>query len=221
MFTVKNSKKILAGIGLLATLAYSQPGLAGGLDSDIAWNGFYGGLHIGAGFGDIKGLGALAGVDADDKMSGVVGGVLAGWNVTKNNWLFGVEGDFAGTGISGKINILGVNVSENIRWNGNLRGRIGYLLTPDVLLFGAGGLSIADYNIKTDSLIAGNDSSVFVGWTVGGGIESAALDNVRLRLEYLYADYGSKRMFNSVGGVNVTPSTHTVRAAIIYHFNGL
>lgn len=214
----KPFKRTLFGLSLMAAVSAVQPVSAADLEPVNNWNGFYAGLHIGGGFGDISGLGALAGVNATDSMSGVSGGVLAGWNFVNNDFLFGVEGDFAGTGISGKINILGVNVTEDVRWSGNLRARVGYLVSPNVLLFGAGGLSVADYNIKTNSLIAGNDAATFTGWTVGGGIESVAFDNIRLRLEYLYADYGSKTMFNSVGGVSVSPDIHTVRAALIYQF---
>lgn len=211
--------KLAASASLLAIAIMAQPANAGGLKPAYKWDGFYAGLHLGTGFGDIEGLGALAGVNATDTMSGISGGLLAGWNFTNRNFLFGVEGDFAGTGIHGNINVLGVAVKENITWSANLRGRAGYLLNPNNLLFVAGGLAIADYNIKTNSLIAGNDNATFVGWTIGGGIETTAFDNIRMRLEYLYADYGSTRMFNSVGGVNVSPVTHTVRAAIVYHFD--
>ncbi|HHI82345.1 MAG TPA: porin family protein [Rhizobiales bacterium] len=218
MLYSKNFRNLVAGVSLAAITVMAQPVQAAGMDAVYNWDGLYAGLHLGAGFGDIKGLGALAGVNAKDKMSGVSGGVLAGWNFTSGNFLFGLEGDFAGTGINGKINILGVAVSEDVRWTANLRARAGYLLSPGLLMFGAGGLAIADYNIKTNSIFAGNDSATFTGWSLGGGIESAAFDNIRLRLEYFYTDLGSKRMFSSVGGVKVSSNFHTIRAALIYHF---
>jgi len=219
MLGSKFFKNLITGVSLMAISILAQPVQAADQDPVDNWDGLYAGLHFGGGFGDIKGLGALAGVNATDAMSGVNGGILAGWNFTRDNILFGLEGDFSGTGISGKINILGTNVTEDVRLTANLRGRVGYLLNPNFLLFGTGGLAIADYNIKTNSVTAKNDSATFIGWTIGSGIESAAFDNIRLRLEYLYSDYGSKRMFNSVGGVNVSADAHTVRAAVIYHFN--
>ena len=49
------------------------------------WTGFYAGAHIGAGWSDGGGSG------------GFVGGGQVGFNYQINQWVLGVEGDFAGT----------------------------------------------------------------------------------------------------------------------------
>ncbi len=176
--------------GILAGWNFEQGNWLYGLETDIS---------LGAIEGNIAHLGAI---------TGGTGGSLGSFRRV----------GYAASSTSTSPAFIGVNVHEKIRWSGSFRARIGYLANPDILAFVSGGLALANYNIKTDSSSAGNDNLTFVGWTIGGGFEARLTDNWMARLEYLYSDYGAKTMFNSVGGVDVSPTLHTVRVAIIKKF---
>jgi outer membrane immunogenic protein len=102
--------------------------------------------------------------------------------------------------------------SLNQGWDGSLRGRLGYLVTPWTLLYGTGGMAfgkvsgsltysgtIYDCNnllITCTTPIGSATSSVSfsetrVGYTVGAGVEYQFYGPWSARLEYRYTDLGS------------------------------
>jgi len=211
------SKKLgsCAGTALLIASGFSSAAMAAEPD----WEGFYAGAVAGYQTGDITGLGALAGVDATDKLKGFTYGVLGGYNWQNEDWVYGIEGDISAAGTDGDVDVLGVAVTEDINWVADIRARVGTLISPSTLLYGAGGVSFSDIDINTNSLIAGNDSGNFTGWTAGVGAETRISDNAIARLEYLYTDYGTKSMFAPVGGgVDIAYDLHSIRVAVVYRF---
>ena len=59
----------------------------------------------------------------------------------------------------------------------------------------------------------------FIGWTIGAGIDYAALDNVMLRLEYRYNNYGKKKATTEENLTReVSYSTNDIRLGIAYKF---
>jgi outer membrane immunogenic protein len=131
---------------------------------------------------------------------------------------------------------------------GTVRGRIGVLATPTLLVYGTGGLAYG--GIHSSTLIGqaiagapavpniysafGSVSNTRVGWTAGGGVEWLFLPNWSIKLEYLYYDLGSVtyglsplQNFNSAGtlftsGASVSRARFTgniARAGLNYHFN--
>ena len=82
-----------------------------------------------------------------------------------------------------------------------------------------GGLAVGD--IKSwDAFWPASSSDLRAGWTVGGGIATLLTQNLTLRLEYLYADFGHWRAFDVVPGTPETVSfrTNILRAGIDYTF---
>jgi outer membrane immunogenic protein len=90
--------------------------------------------------------------------SGAVGGVEAGYNwQVGSNWILGIEADFSGSGMSGANSATGpfrgpfgvftqpftqtVTAHQETDWFGTVRGRVGWLATPNLLLFGTGGFA--------------------------------------------------------------------------------
>ena len=203
-----------AGMILLATVTTSMTAMA----QDGDWDGLYIGGLAGYHSGKISGIGQLVGVDETDTLSGITYGVLGGYGVQNDRWVFGFEADVSSANVNGDITVLGIDVTEDLNWAGNLRGRAGYLIEPDWLVYGAAGVAIADYEINTNSLVSGNDSAGFTGWTIGAGTEKIFTDKVNGRLEYLYSNYGSENMFENVSGVDMDTKGHTVRAGIIFKF---
>ena len=86
--------------------------------------------------------------------------------------------------------------TATLNYLGTLRGRLGYLVTPTVQLYGTGGMAYggvtstlavltrraAGTNI-TNLTATFNDSRI--GWTAGGGVEWMFMPNWSAKAEYL------------------------------------
>lgn len=97
------------------------------------------------------------------------------------------------------------SASKSLDYLGTARGKIGYLLTPQLSLYATGGLAYGGVSINTfswqnlsrpaysDEIGPGNSSysQTRVGWTVGGGLEWMASSSWSIKAEYLYYDLGS------------------------------
>ncbi|MFY9628205.1 MAG: outer membrane beta-barrel protein, partial [Methylocystis sp.] len=149
--------------------------------------------------------------------SGFIGGGQIGYNYQfYNNFLVGLEADIQGiAGSSGTTNaglasgpvsgfpannyVASLQTTKNIGYLGTVRGRIGYLVTPTLLVFGTGGLAYGGATLTTTlwENIAGpsallpyggssNYSDTLAGWAAGGGVEWMFLPNWSAKLEYLY-----------------------------------
>src|SRR5262245_38233162 len=123
------------------------------------------------------------------------------------------------------------------QWFGTLRGRLGVLPSPTVLLYITGGLAYGE--LKTDLLLSGftpfgvpvsvaaSQKDTKAGWVVGGGIEGRLWDNWTGKLEYLYMDLGeaSGSIINTAAGSGAPWSSsrfhdNILRAGINYKFGG-
>lgn len=92
-----------------------------------------------------------------------------------------------------------------MNWFGTVRGRVGFLAAPGVLLYGTGGFAYGEVERRADldgftnaggfGPFSGNfdNKSTKTGWTVGGGVEwklPGAWSAVSVRAEYLYMELG-------------------------------
>jgi outer membrane immunogenic protein len=177
------------------------------------WTGIYGGVH--AGF-----IQANINVDARTRLiegepttdtlnlgyerdvDGFVGGALGGVNFQAGNFVFGLDMDFGGVAADGEGTAHIGTTEDNIRfehgidWNAHVRGRLGFALDR-VFIYGAGGLAVADFDVKSNrSLQSDNDlddGGHATGWSAGGGLEYAVTDNILVRAEYLHDEYTEER----------------------------
>jgi outer membrane immunogenic protein len=146
------------------------------------------------------------------KMNGGLGGLQAGYNWQVNNWVWGIEGDFQGTGERGgstfcfrlttePCGIATGTADYKLRWLGTLRGRAG-VAWDRVLVYATGGLAVgqihADYTdgvaaglLTPATVVVGSHNVTRAGWVIGAGIESALGDNWSVKVEYLHVDLGS------------------------------
>ncbi|MDE2376533.1 MAG: porin family protein, partial [Bradyrhizobium sp.] len=128
------------------------------------WTGFYVGGNVGYSWGRARntetisnfatGAALFTGTSSND-VNGVIGGGQIGYNWQMQNWLFGLEADFQGSGEKGSSNLVCVGCNDNgtditstltqkLTWFGTFRGRVGVLVTPSVLLYGTGGLAYGE-----------------------------------------------------------------------------
>lgn len=120
----------------------------------------------------------------------------------------------------------------------DLVGRVGYLVTPRINVYGSAGLSALNVDVSatcpadTDfcNPSAGTQhnsaSDTLTGWTVGVGAEMSVMANILVRLDYKYADYGTFG-FNGLPaqpGISfgftsdVSPTSSTVTLGAAYKF---
>ena len=213
----KPSCLLLAGAAMLAS---ASPALAAG-----DWSGPYVGAHLGYGWGhpDYREP-DYPEYNANPKIDGVTGGLLAGFNHQHGALLLGVEGDVGLADLSqgADANPLHLNdTAFDYDWTAHARIRVGYV-TGQTLVFGAGGLSAA--RVTVDNVAAGWDekTSTRIGWTLGGGIEQRVSRHLAVRIEYLRDDHHRREHMFRNGGLAYlgrwTPRINVLRTAITLGF---
>jgi outer membrane immunogenic protein len=207
-----------------------------------SWTGFYAGLNLGYGWSTDQSA-VVSGNDPSSQLflsvsrpnantsalnsNGILGGLQLGYNYQfAPSWLLGFETDFQFSNLndstSAAFSLAGFPFSsaahQDINWFGTVRGRLGFLITPNWLVYGTGGFAYGrverSYAFVNNSGItviggtltcvansvcaAGTTTDTRGGWTAGGGFEYL-LPTVRIlnhdttvKLEYLYVNLGSQ-----------------------------
>jgi outer membrane immunogenic protein len=191
-------------------------------------------------------------------LDGIVGGGQIGYNWQMQRGVFGLEADIQGTdekgsrsftcGIGvctpplGNFNALvlpgpavPVTLNQKIDWFGTVRGRIGYLVDPRVLIYATGGLAYGEVGSSATIGVVptafGTVTNTHVGWTAGFGIEGAIGGNWTARLEYLYVDLGTVNgsFLTTIGGLgggalssnySSRVTDNVLRVGVNYKFGG-
>ncbi len=213
------------------------------------WSGIYFGGQVGAGmmndtFTQSTTTALLnAGTAIQTNPWAVVGGGDAGFNIEFAPVVIGFEGTWmasaqSGTQVQPSLSpTISVNETSASHWYATATGRIGYAAN-DVLLYAKGGAAWMRVTY-TEQTAAGaimamqsiNDTRS--GFTVGGGIEYGLNENLSLKLEYDFLDFGTKNYnfnnlsFTPVGGVptavalpaSVKSVTNMLTAGVNYRFN--
>ncbi|WP_167398712.1 outer membrane protein [Methylosinus sporium] len=227
------------------------------------WTGFYVGLNAGytwdesssvaVSSGSIAPFNPIVGIAGSGllgtSIDGFIGGGQIGYNYQfANAFVAGVEADIQGVAgsNSGTSSVAAfgpltstISASKSIDYLGTVRGRLGYLITPSLLVYGTGGLAYGQANLSSSVFqavggLVGTSSSAFsdtrVGWAAGGGVEWLFLPKWSAKVEYLYYDLGtvSTSSVISFTGIPTPVATtsssarfngHVVRAGVNYHFN--
>jgi len=145
-----------------------------------------------------------------------VGGGQVGLNWQTGSLVYGLELDLQAFNLAGNrsgtatdpsdaTNAITVGTSFHTDWLITARGRLGWVMAPNLLLYGTGGLAATELGVRnvlsSDSSAQGSASASgrITGWTVGGGAEWALSRNWTLRGEYLHLDFGKVTANASVG----------------------
>ena len=169
-------KKLLLSVA--ATALFATGALAADLNATPAsydsatfdWDGFYIGL----------GVSGTSWVPASPSYGYI--DVIAGFNATSGDMLFGAEAW-----------ISGYSDGTASGYSGGAEARIGYLVSPEALVYLSIGGTAFDAGAQYGQ--------------IGGGVEFAVTNDVTLDLEYKYAAW-TNTAFNS----------HTVSASANWHF---
>ena len=204
------------------------------------WSGCYIGAHAGAGwsrtewtntadttaFGDL-----LPGEGFSQTKSGFVGGGQIGCNYQVNQFVFGIEGTFAGSSIKGTLNNTTFGAGDDVFENkitsiATVTGRIGYAFN-NWLPYIKGGYAGANNKFSVSDSVgitgSGSESKWHNGWTIGGGLEYGLTQNWIIGLEYNYIGLQTKN-YNIAGtdpgiyAFDVKPRIHELLARVSYKF---
>ncbi len=212
------------------------------------WSGFYVGLNGGFARSQAKSSSSDAilapFLGSTDDTSFLVGGqVGANWQMN-SNFVFGVEADidYFGGKVEQRVSLgtittpidIGAttyNVTVKQPWIATARLRAGFDM-DGLLVYGTGGLAGTMYKVegnlvveRPNNLPANTPTNVTDdvtkwGWTVGVGAEYRLENNLSIKGEYLYADFGSD--LTAIPGISATAKSeytaHIVRLGVNYHF---
>lgn len=169
----------------------------------FSWTGFYAGGLVGYGWGEAET--DNGNFDAD----GFSGGLFAGYNYQLgSNVVVGVEADGTYGNQEGSGGTPDTSVEND--WNGTVRGRLGYAIDR-FMVYGTGGLAVGRVEASEGGT---SDSNTAIGWTAGGGVETALTDRVIGRVEYRYTDLGSDSYALTGGPTDVDLSSHGVLVGV-------
>ena len=145
---------------------------------------------------------------------GTVGGQI-GCNWQTGRWVLGVEGDGNWSGLRERAfasypaivqtapaattwTAHTESLTKDMDWFATVRGRVGFTVAPQWLIYATGGAAFAhfnsslDYNSTTGAFhLVGSTSVERVGWVVGAGTEWKFAPNWSVKAEYLYMDFGT------------------------------
>jgi outer membrane immunogenic protein len=221
-------KTLLLFAALLAPLvdahAADMPLKAPPLAEPVAmWSGPYVGLNGGYGWGSSSQRDTTLFIPGDGDYSvrgGFVGGTI-GYSAQISDWLLGLEGDYAWSGIKGSsVTCGGTNeCGTKLRSFGTLRARLGPLM-GNTLLYVTGGAALGDIYAYDVIEPTANGSKMKWGWTAGGGVERRLNETWSVKLEYLYINFGTDSYFTITNHTpeQVNLKLNIVRAGINYRF---
>ena len=247
-------------IGIVGHASAADPALeVAEPEVSFSWTGSYVGVWGGGRIGDIdwattgvfapEGFpipGFASNPDASDSSTSGRVAVYAGYNWQFSpTWVAGVEADLGYGDNSLRFDRIpglptggGSFAETELGFDGSLRGRLGYLVSPTVLVYGTGGVAFqeaeasgtcpADTNVCNPCFGSRSSSSseTLVGWTIGGGVEAAVFGNWLVRADYRYSDFEdfSVTAMQWVPGeafgaeADISIATHTFGIGIGYKF---
>jgi outer membrane immunogenic protein len=180
------------------------------------------------------------------RSQGAMGGGQLGYNLQFGSWVAGIETDIQFSALDGDFSRSGVAdifiatfehtaaLKQSVDWFGTLRGRLGYLATDKLLIFGTAGLAYGrtelsgsvtnDVNGSTSygasttivcavangTCLGGSDAKVSTGWAAGFGVEWAWRRDTTIKFEYLHIDLGDQ----SIRLTPLAPSSGTGYATV-------
>lgn len=194
------------------------------------WTGAYIGIEGGGAFGRDPVVSAGIPVTTTNPSGGLVGGTI-GYNYQISRFVIGIENDISWNGLQGTAGDqppFNPAFSHSVRgtWLDTLRGRAGIAIDR-AILYATGGAAFA--GIQDSAAGLGHSTSAttnVTGWTVGGGVEYMAFQNLSVKAEYLFVQFptiadafATAPPAGTFSNVNTRLSENIVRVGINWHFN--
>jgi outer membrane immunogenic protein len=181
------------------------------------------------------------------------GGGFIGYRVQMGTMVVGIEGDANAKSASSSYTYTDSNTyraetftgSVKQGADGSIRGRLGFLVTPSVLVYGTGGVAFGSVSGSfgysaheidgfgfASATGGGSWSTTRTGATGGAGVEALITQSLTLRLEYRYTDLGrfsetvpistvcagTCSSPSSAASISLHPTFQAVRVGVGYNF---
>jgi len=177
----------------------------------------------------------LVGSSGPGNHGGAVIDAFAGWNfqispkfvvggqleATVSNLNFSSTGSktdtfFNSTGPNGQTAIEDFHPQVSSNWMASALLRAGFLLDDKTLIYGVGGLTLAQFqasNLSGTSVIGSQFDEAFMtaGWTAGAGIERKLDSHWSIRGEYRYTNFGNHSSNGQISFVSNFPETQSLQ----------
>ena len=166
------------------------------------WSGSYAGVSIGYGFsGEADATGNKIAT------GGFLSGAFVGYNHQMENFVLGAEGDLGYSGVEGE------NAATLVKnaFEGSLRARLGYVLTPEILLYATAGGAGAQVKATRDGI---EDKNIMFGWTADVGTDVKLTDSLFSRVGYRYTDLGSDTFFLDEDNTEISNKNHRIQFSV-------
>ena len=151
----------------------------------------------------------------DRRDGGFAGALYAGYNFQFSNVVLGVEGDLNFRTAEPEDDFT-LPLSQEL--GGSIRGRVGYAIDRFMPYQTAGG-AIASFEADHDGDGDNIAKKTMTGYSVGAGVEWAVTDNLIVRGQYLYSDFGKDEFeFAGTHTHEYDVKTHDVLLGVAYKF---
>lgn len=178
-------------------------------------------------------LAAIGTNDLSKHISGFIGGIQVGYNhhVNDEKIVVGIDADIDGFAHSQSSSTVSrivpvgtfpetysstLNLKRSINWLGTVRGKLGVLWNPSLLVYLTGGLAYGEVSLK--QRFTANESlgpisypavnahkswnKARIGWAVGAGMEWLFRSQWSAKLEYLYYNLGTPNTNMTLDQIN-------------------
>ena len=186
----------------------------------FSWTGCYIGANVGGAWSH-EDFGPF-GSNSD---TGIAGGGQIGCDYQfAPNWMLGIQGMLDGADLSGDHTFFDETIHTHVRWFGTVTGRLGFLITPSVLIYGKGGVAFVGDHHSFDC--CGRDfASTRTGWDAGVGLEWMIFPSWSVWLEWDHMGFGDRNEVfvlphGDVLVENVSQSVDKVLVGVNWRFGG-
>jgi outer membrane immunogenic protein len=195
-------KLLLAGVGFTAlvgsAVAADLPLKATAYVAPYSWTGCYIGPNFGSLFAQKQWTvdGAGGGLESKHSVTDLLVGLQGGCNYQFGTWVLGLQGDGDWTNATGTAPgvVTGLTDRTHISSVSTATARLGYAMDRWLpFVRGGGAWEHATYTpFDGNNTTVGTASETRSGWTVGGGLEYAIVNNLSIYIAYDYFDFGTK-----------------------------
>src|SRR5438552_3252396 len=188
-----------------------------------SWTGFYGGVHVGAGWGTTESTltsfsvtppGIVVPLNfpfSQNSRSGFLGGGQVGYNWQSGWAVFGVQGDIAATDVKGTTPcVVVLSCTSETNWLATVSGRLGAVVLDRGLVYVKGGGAWMNTDHRVNLPVVANTqltsaSSDAFGWLLGMGTEWMITPNWTAFVEYNYIEFDKQNERFAINPVLVGP----------------
>ncbi len=202
---------------------------ANAIDTNIGprwnWSGYYIGMTAGYASAGARWTDEFGFTNGNFSGQGTTLGLTGGRNWQNGRWVYGLEGDLSYTNFfadSSDFFLCFPDCRTQLTSFATLRARMGYLLNPDLLIYGTAGIIVGKF--QHGNVVFTSATNTEVGAVVGFGLERKVAQQWTLKAEYLFAPMnGGTACDVSICGLAIENdkfNLHVFRLGLNRHFGG-